>query len=87
MIYEFKSQAASTLATNQSLGELILTSIGHEISSTGVITVAQMPEAITAVKAMYADSKDSAAVAAHTASFIELLETSMKAGKAVTWGV
>ena len=87
MIYEFKSQAAPTVVTNQSLAELILTSIGHEISPTGVITVSKMPAAISAVKAIRADNADSATVTIHTASFIELLETSMKAGTAVTWGV
>ena len=46
MIYEFKSQATGTVLMNQGVAETLLQAMGKTPGKTGVITVAQMPEAI-----------------------------------------
>jgi len=51
MIYTFKSQAAADVIMRQSNGDQMLAIIGKESAPQGVITVAQMPAAITALKA------------------------------------
>ncbi len=87
MIYEFKSQASSTVTMNSGIAETILKAIGRDPGPRGVITVEQMPQAISAVKAIASGEADAAAVATHTAGFITLLETSLAANKNITWGV
>jgi len=87
MIYEFKSRAAGTVIMNQGIAEVVVRTIGHEPGPRGVITVEQIPAAITAIKALESGKPDEASVAMHTASLIELLERSHAAGKDVTWGV
>jgi len=49
MIYTFKSQAAADVIMLQSNGEQMLAIIGKEATPQGVITVAQVPAAITAL--------------------------------------
>ena len=87
MIYEFKSQVASTVTMNQGIAETILKAIGRDPSPTGVITVEQMPQAIVAVTSIASGEPDAPAVATHTATFVQLLEESMAGDKDVTWGV
>lgn len=50
MIYEFKSRATGTVAMTQSAAEWILQVIGKQAGPTGIITVAQMPDAIAALR-------------------------------------
>ncbi len=49
MIYTFKSQAAADVIMLHSNGEQMLAIIGKEATPQGVITVAQVPAAITAL--------------------------------------
>ncbi|MDR3370524.1 DUF1840 domain-containing protein [Rhodoferax sp.] len=49
MIYTFKSRATADVIMRQSNAEQMLAIIGKEATPQGVITVAQMPAAITAL--------------------------------------
>ena len=51
MIYKFKSQAAADLIMLESSGDQMLTIIGRQPSSQGIVTVAQIPAAIAALEA------------------------------------
>lgn len=51
MIYKFKSQAAAELIMLQPHGDQMLTLIGKDPGSQGIITVEQMPAAIAALEA------------------------------------
>lgn len=51
MIYEFKCRATGTVVMTQAPAEWLLRAIGKEPGPTGVITVAQMPAAIAAIRA------------------------------------
>ncbi len=87
MIYQFKSQSAGTVSMNQGIAETILKAIGKDPAAQGVITVEQMPQAITAVKSIASGEPDAAAVASHTDAFVQMLESSLKGKADVTWGV
>lgn len=50
MLYRFKSQAAAELIMLHNDGEEMLRLLGKDITPQGVITVAQMPNAIHALK-------------------------------------
>ena len=51
MIYKFKSQAAADVIMLQLNGDQMLAIVGKEPSTQGIITVAQIPAAITALEA------------------------------------
>lgn len=51
MLYEFKSRATGTVVMTQSVGDLVMKALGREPSPTGVITVAQIPGAVAALRA------------------------------------
>jgi cyclopropane-fatty-acyl-phospholipid synthase len=51
MIYKFKSQADADVIMLEPNGDQMLTIIGRQPSAQGVITVAQIPEAIAALEA------------------------------------
>lgn len=57
MLYRFKSQAAADIIMLQSTGEQMLTIIGKPLATQGVITVAQMPAALTALAQAVAASE------------------------------
>ncbi len=50
MIYEFKSRVTGTVVMTKSAAEWILAVIGKKPGPTGIITVAQMPAAIEALR-------------------------------------
>ena len=50
MIYEFKSRATGTVVMTKSAAEWILGVIGKQPGPTGIVTVAQMPAAIEALR-------------------------------------
>ena len=54
MIYKFKSQAAADVIMLQLNGDQMLAIVGKEPSPQGIITVAQIPAAITALEAAIA---------------------------------
>jgi Domain of unknown function (DUF1840) len=51
MIYEFKSKATGNLIMTQGVGDAVLQAMGKTISAKGIITVGEMPAAISALKA------------------------------------
>ena len=51
MIYKFKSQAAADVIMLQPNGDQMLTIVGKEPATQGIITVAQIPAAIAALEA------------------------------------
>jgi cyclopropane-fatty-acyl-phospholipid synthase len=51
VVYKFKSQAAGDVIMLQLNGDQMLSIIGKEPSSQGIITVAQIPRAIAALEA------------------------------------
>ena len=59
MLYTFKSPAAANLLMHEKNGAQILTIIGKELLPQGIITVAQIPDAIAALEAEVA-SEDAA---------------------------
>ena len=87
MIYEFKSRSAGTVLMNRSFAEAILTSLGREPTSIGVITLEQIPAAIDAIAGIEAGQPDARAVAEHTACFVRMLRQAAAGGRPVTWGV
>lgn len=50
MIYEFKSRATGSVVMTQEIGELMLKAIGKAPGPTGIITVAEMPAALAALR-------------------------------------
>ncbi len=54
MIYKFKSQAAADVIMLQLNGDQMLAIVGKQPSPQGIITVAQIPAAITALEAAIA---------------------------------
>ncbi|MGB7180322.1 MAG: DUF1840 family protein [Burkholderiaceae bacterium] len=87
MIYQFKSRAAGSVSASQAAAELILETISHPVAPKGIITVDQMPAAIQALKQLNKGEDTGAAVAAHTDSFVRMLEEAMAGGADITWGV
>lgn len=96
MVYIFKSRATGDLPMNTATAELILQSIGHEISPKGVIQVSQMPSAIQTLKALCegtgadAEKSDTAtqnAISQHVKPVIEMLEQALDEQKDITWGL
>ena len=103
MIYKFKSQAAADVIMLQINAEQMLAIIGKEPSAQGIITVEQIPAAISALKLAIveheaANDKANAATQETVAGdgimlrqrampLIDLLRRSAEAGKDVVWGV
>ncbi len=87
MIYEFKSRSAGTVWMNRSFAEAILTALGREPTSMGVITLEQIPAAIDAIAGIEAGQPDASAVAEHTACFVRMLRQAAAGGRPVMWGV
>lgn len=54
MIYEFKSMATGTVVMTQRVGDLLLELIGKTPGPQGIITVDQMPAAISTLEAAVA---------------------------------
>ncbi len=54
MIYEFKSRATGTVVMMQPVAERLLEIIGKAPAPTGIVTVAQLPEAIRRLEAAVA---------------------------------
>ncbi|MGE0798413.1 MAG: DUF1840 domain-containing protein [Lautropia sp.] len=54
MLYEFKSRATGSVTMTGDVGKIILEIIGKRPEAQGIITVAQMPAAITALQAAVA---------------------------------
>jgi hypothetical protein len=67
MIFEFQSRAAGNVVMTGKVAERMLGIIGKPAGSQGIITVAQLPEAIARLKAAIADER-SARDAARAAS-------------------
>lgn len=63
MIYEFKSRATGTVVMTKPAAEWILGVIGKQPGPTGIITVAQMPAAIEALRKAVEDDKRAIAAA------------------------
>lgn len=57
MIYEFKCRATGTVVMTKPAAEWILRVIGKEPGPTGIITVAQMPAAIAAIRIAVEEEK------------------------------
>ncbi len=103
MIYKFKSQAAADVIMLQINAEQMLAIIGKEPSAQGIITVEQIPAAISALKLAIveheaANGQSNAAsqeavvgdgiMLRHRATpLIDLMRSSAEAGKDVVWGV
>ena len=101
MLYKFKSQAAAEVIMLQPNAETLLKIIGKSPGAQGIITVAQIPGAVSALRQAIEAQKqkdaqkkpddnddDSGVSLEHRAApFIALLEHSAAAGKDVVWGV
>jgi hypothetical protein len=57
MIYEFKCRATGTVVMTKPAAEWLLRVIGKEPGPTGIITVAQMPAAIDAIRTAVEEEK------------------------------
>lgn len=57
MLYEFKSRATGSVVMTQKVAERLLAIIGKPPGETGIITVAQMPQAIAALQAAVATER------------------------------
>jgi hypothetical protein len=94
MLYKFKSQAGADVIMQAFNGDQMLALIGKEAAPQGIITLAQIPaalsvlEAATATQSALKPTDDEGAGFLHyVAPFIELLRSSLQAGKDVVWGV
>ncbi|MDO4903955.1 MAG: DUF1840 domain-containing protein [Lautropia sp.] len=58
MLFEFRSRATGTVTMTHQNGKEILSIIGKSADSTGIITVAQIPGAIAALKTAAAHEKE-----------------------------
>lgn len=57
MLFEFKSRATGSVVMTEPVGRKVLAVIGKDPAPQGIITVAQMPEAIRLLEAAAADDK------------------------------
>lgn len=103
MLYEFKSRRTGSVTMTQSVAEELLKIIGKTPGPTGIITVAQMPAAIAAMRQAVshappvpddADNPDGktdpnayVSLAQRTWPLIELLEEAHGKNIDITWGV
>ncbi len=58
MLFEFRSRATGTVTMTHQSGKEILSIIGKSADPTGIITVAQIPAAIAALKQAAANEKE-----------------------------
>jgi len=103
MLYKFKSPVAADVIMLQPNAEELLKIIGKTPGATGIVTAAQAPAAIAALRTEIArrevkghaaannesasDEDDIISLRHRATPFIELLEASSAAGKDVVWGV
>lgn len=103
MIYEFKSRATGSVIMTEDVAEKLLKIIGKEPGLTGIVTVEQLPAAVAALRNdLPAEGSDevgestdddndepqsSVSLQQRAFPLIEMMETALKAGKDVTWGV
>lgn len=103
MLYKFKSQAAADVIMLEPNAEELLKIIGKAPGATGIITAAQIPQAVAALRQAIAASEaapapddqgdqpapdeDAVSLRRRAVPFIDLLEQSAAAGKDVVWGV
>jgi Domain of unknown function (DUF1840) len=101
MVYQFTSQAGGVAVYTGAIAESLLATIGKRPGVRGVITVAELPAAIAALKAAKAvpekpepraaerDSEREPKVpfAVRVGPFIELLERALAGQADVTWGL
>ena len=74
MIYKFKSQAAADVIMLKLNGDQMLTIVGKEPSTQGIITVAQIPAAIAALEAAIAVHEAAEAKRHETPGLVEEVE-------------
>ena len=101
MLFEFKSKATGNLIMTDEVGRQALGVIGKTASSAGIITLAEMPAALQALKQAVGVSKSSGQGAGRDESdeepvvplasrllpLIEMIERSHKGGEDIIWGV
>lgn len=103
MIYEFKSRATGSIIMTEDIAEKLLKIIGKDPGATGIVTVEQLPAAIAALRNDLppegsdeggestddGDDEPKSSVSLQQRAFplIEMMESALKAGKDVTWGV
>ena len=104
MLITFKSSASADVVTFEENAQQILRVIGHNLSTAqGVITVEQLPAAISKIKAAIASDKtipaqqqspeeeaesgQNVSFSQRAMPFLELLESSLKEKMPVLWGV
>ncbi len=78
MIFEFQSRATGSVVMTGKVADRMLGIIGKPSGAQGIITVAQLPEAITRLKAAIADeraARDAAGKALREASRVDLHPT------------
>lgn len=68
MLYEFKSRASGTITMTEPVGRLILSIIGKNEGRQGIITVAEMPAAISALEKAARESRQAEAADRSAAS-------------------
>jgi len=61
MLYKFKSRATADLIMLDAQGQRMLRIMGKEVAPQGIVTVAQIPAAITAIEAAVAAEEGGAA--------------------------
>ncbi len=98
MLYRFKSQVAAEVVMAQVSAEELLKIIGKPAGAQGIVTAAQAPAAIAAIRAAI-EQREAAekegggqfnagiSLRQRAAPFIALLEKTSAAGKDVVWGV
>ena len=102
MLYKFKSKNAGDVIMLDATGRQMLEIIGKDAGPTGIITVAQMPAAITAIEAAVASEEkrakdavelgespatDEPALRQRAVPFTDLLRRCHQGGDDITWGV
>ena len=101
MLFEFKSKATGNLIMTDAVGRQALDVIGKTASVAGIITVAEMPAALQALKQAVGVSKSigqgagqdegteepTVPLASRLLPLIEMIERSQKGGEDIVWGV
>lgn len=106
MLFTFKSAASADLIMHEMSGKKILAVLGkHPDDTRGIITVEQLPGAISTLQTAIAvdkakvpetipsqrnnegDDELAVSLAQRALPFIEMLESAVKAGEPIVWGV
>ena len=102
MLYKFKSKNAGDVIMLEVTGRQILQTIGKAAGPTGILQVAHMPAAITAIEAAVATEEkrakealeqglkpanDEPSLRQRAVPFIDLLRWCQQDGNDITWGV